>query len=130
MIVLTGLSLLLGAVLGLRFKVFVLIPVIIFGLVLSTIAGIARGADLWSLIAAMIVALTGLQLGYLGGTAAISFIFSAQGTERSRRSPRTNEDIRTVRIVPESAFRLVILSLADHLRSHYRPVLGEPSPFI
>jgi len=83
---LTILSLLLGAILGLRFKVFILVPVIFSGLVVSTIAGFARGADLWPMVLTMMVASAALQLGYLGGTAALFFIASGQTTDRPKPS--------------------------------------------
>jgi hypothetical protein len=62
-------SALLGAVLGTRFKVFILLPVSGCGMLAAAIGGMTYGASLaWSLMLAGAVAVA-LQLGYLGGLA-------------------------------------------------------------
>ena len=67
MIPLVILSTLFGAVLGLRLKVLILVPAIV--LVASVVLGfgIAHGDSLWSYLLAMGLAITALQMGYLGG---------------------------------------------------------------
>jgi hypothetical protein len=61
------LALLIGAVLGMRFKVLVLIPAI--GLIVPAIvaAGMIRGESVASLAVIAIVAGSCLQIGYLAG---------------------------------------------------------------
>ncbi len=58
-----------GALLGLHFKVFVLIPVLLIGLTASILIGIAGHADFWSILLVAIVTITALQAGFLGGAA-------------------------------------------------------------
>jgi hypothetical protein len=69
MIALSILSLLAGGMLGMRFQVVALAPAI--GLVLIAVAGVgtARGSDIASIVLAMIVAATCLQMGYLASSA-------------------------------------------------------------
>jgi len=63
MLILAMNGFLIGVVLGLRFKMLVLVPTI--GLVLAMVA--TTGAGTWQLVGTMIVVATSLQLGYLGG---------------------------------------------------------------
>jgi hypothetical protein len=58
---------LVGAVLGLRYKVFALVPVICLALAIVAVGGVARGDDLRQLVVSMIVIAASLQLGYVGG---------------------------------------------------------------
>jgi len=67
MMILILIGILVGAVLGLRFKVFVLVPVICIGLAIVAVDGVARGDDPWLLAISMIVIATSLQVGYFGG---------------------------------------------------------------
>jgi hypothetical protein len=59
----------LGAVLSLRFNVFILIPVICLGVVLVTISGAARGHAIWFVMEMIAVGVGALQLGYFIGSA-------------------------------------------------------------
>jgi hypothetical protein len=58
-----------GALLGFRFKVLALIPVVLIGLMASILIGIAIHDDFWSILLVAIVTITALQAGYLGGSA-------------------------------------------------------------
>lgn len=58
---------LIGATLGLRFKVFVLIVPIIFGLVAIVGAGIASGNGAGFILFVAFLGLTALQMGYVAG---------------------------------------------------------------
>jgi len=69
MLTLTIVTILVGAVLGLRYKVFTLLPAVMFVLVFVIGAGVARGAGIWRIALDMMVATTALQLGYAGGSA-------------------------------------------------------------
>jgi hypothetical protein len=60
-------SLLGGLVLGLRFRVLILVPVIIAGIVVIAIAGIGLRAAVWPIVIAVAVNAVGLQVGYLIG---------------------------------------------------------------
>src|SRR5271169_4554838 len=76
----TILSFVLGAVIGLRFKVFVLLLVIFSGLVVGVAVGIARAADFWSMVLTMIIASAAFQLGYLSANALLFFIGSGRSS--------------------------------------------------
>ena len=61
-------SFLAGAVLGQRFKVFILLPAISLAVICTITAGIARAQDVWSIAMAAVYITTALQIGYLIGT--------------------------------------------------------------
>jgi hypothetical protein len=69
MLTLMILSTLFGAILGTRFKVFVLFPAIFTSAALIAGAGVAHGGDVWSIALAVTVCITGLQIGFLAGIA-------------------------------------------------------------
>ena len=74
-----------GAVLGLRYKVFMLLPAATFVWVFVIGVGVAQGAGIWRIALDMLVATTALQLGYAGG--------SAFAAARKRRKLRSGENI-------------------------------------
>jgi hypothetical protein len=83
MMILILIGVLVGAVLGLRFKVFVLAPVICIALVIVAVDGVARGDELWRLAVSMIVIATAVQLGYILGI-VIQFVMDlARSTHHS-----------------------------------------------
>jgi hypothetical protein len=57
----------IGSALGLRFRVLVLLPAILLGLIVITACGLAQGATIWSITLTNVVGATCLQFGYLGG---------------------------------------------------------------
>jgi hypothetical protein len=81
---------LMGTVLGLRFKVFALVPAVLIGLTASILIGIAHHDGLWATVEVAAVTISALQAGYLGGTAirwqksTVKSLPSAQ-----KRQPRT-----------------------------------------
>jgi len=81
LLTLTIVTVLGGAVLGLRYKVFILLPAATFVLVFVIGVGVARGAGIWRIALEMMVAMTAL---YAGGSA-----FTAA---RKRRKLRSGED--------------------------------------
>jgi hypothetical protein len=80
---------LIGAVLGLRFKVMVLVPM--FAISLIAIAGVnaALGAGLWMAVIEMVIAVTSAQVGYLGGAAIRLFLAAPRGAAAEHTSPNT-----------------------------------------
>ncbi len=60
-------SSLLGATLGTRFRVLVLIPAIMLGVLLIAATAAVKGSSLSSMIGAIAIWAVFLQLGYLGG---------------------------------------------------------------
>jgi hypothetical protein len=74
---------LVGAVLGLRFTVWILIPGIAFGLFAAAAAGIAHHDGLGTIGLAMVLIAVGLQLGYLMGTTT-RFVIAGARAARAR----------------------------------------------
>lgn len=62
-------AMLIGAMLGLRFKVLVLVPANVIGSAATLGFGIMHSSSLWSALLVMALAITALQMGYIGGTA-------------------------------------------------------------
>jgi hydrogenase/urease accessory protein HupE len=60
-------ALFIGAMVGLRFNVFVLVPAVVIGSVAILGIGMAHSNNLWLSLLAMVVAITALQIGYLVG---------------------------------------------------------------
>jgi hypothetical protein len=74
---------LIGAVLGLRFTVWILVPGIAFGLFSALAAGIAHRHDLGTIALTMVLIAIGLQLGYLAGT-GLHYLVDAARAARPR----------------------------------------------
>jgi hypothetical protein len=60
-------SVLAGIALGLRFKVFVLVPAVTLAIMFAMIVGVARADHFWSIVLAMVILGTAVQVGYLAG---------------------------------------------------------------
>jgi membrane protein DedA with SNARE-associated domain len=67
MMMLSMVSLLVGVVLGQRFKVIVLIPATAIVLVLAVATGVTPAQTAWSIILMVAAAATSMQIGYLIG---------------------------------------------------------------
>jgi hypothetical protein len=72
-IILTLLSILLGAGLGLRVTHPLLAPLVAAGMAAVTLIGFAQGEDAWWFAVAAIAVATGLQFGYLAGVLAVVY---------------------------------------------------------
>jgi hypothetical protein len=80
MMVFVVLSLLVGMVLGQRFKVLVLVPAIGLALLVTIVAGIARADALWPIVLMSAAVIASLQLGYLAGTGIRHLIVAARAS--------------------------------------------------
>lgn len=60
--------LLIGVILGLRFKAFTLVPAIVVALAVVTVNGVAVQEGAWQLVGTMALVATCLQLGFVGGS--------------------------------------------------------------
>ncbi len=92
MMTLMLICLLLGAVLGQRFKILVLVPGMAVVLPLVAAVGIVRADPYGKIAIAIMVAAASLQLGYLAGTALrhLLVLLRASQINASSRSPRTS----------------------------------------
>ena len=68
MLNLSTLSILIGAAFGMRFGVFVLVPIIASELAMVALTGIATGESPTRLALVMSLVATSVQMGFLGGT--------------------------------------------------------------
>ena len=71
MIILTILSIILGAGLGLRVTYPFLVSLVTAGIATVTLIGFAQGQETWWFAVAAIVVATGVQFGYLAGALAL-----------------------------------------------------------
>jgi hypothetical protein len=79
---------LIGAALGLRFKVLILVPATAISLALIATIALFTGAGLgWALISA-VVGTVSLQLGYLGGLVT-GIVITAADLRAPQRAPRS-----------------------------------------
>jgi hypothetical protein len=62
-----GISILIGAALGLRFNFLILIPTVVLVLAIAAAVGIAHPDNIWSAVLTVVLVVTGLQIGYLAG---------------------------------------------------------------
>ena len=86
MMTLATVSLLVGMVLGQRFKVLVLMPTIAIALVLAVGAGVARADTVWWIVLMAATTAISLQIGYLIGIGIRHVLVAARGG----RSPATS----------------------------------------
>jgi hypothetical protein len=82
MMTLSMISLLVGAVLGQRFKIIVLIPAFAIVLVLAVGTGVAQAQTAWSIVLTAAAAATCLQIGYLVGI-GVHHVLAAALSKRS-----------------------------------------------
>ena len=80
---------LIGAVLGLRFKVMVLVPTIAISVVVIAVANFGFGTSPWMAVIETVVAVTLVQVGYLSGAAIRLFLASPRGAEVRHTSAAT-----------------------------------------
>ena len=76
-------ALLIGALLGLRFRVFILVPAVVIGSATILSVGIARSDSIWPTLLATVLAITALQVGYLSGAVVHFSIAKARGRKNS-----------------------------------------------
>jgi uncharacterized membrane protein YccF (DUF307 family) len=88
MTILILLSLLIGAVLGMRFKVFILGPIIVANVIIMLVGGAVAGIDFSTLSLAAVLAIIGLQIGYFSGIIT-RFSMALARSGRSAKVPRT-----------------------------------------
>lgn len=94
MMILSMISLLVGAALGQRFKVMVLMPATAIVLVLAAVAGITQGQTAWSIVLMAAAAATSMQMGYLIGIGTRHVLAAVRS---SRSSPLTSPTASSAR---------------------------------
>jgi hypothetical protein len=64
---LATISVLAGIAIGLRYKIVILLPAISLVIAFAMMIEIARGDPVWSIVLAVAISATAIQLGYLAG---------------------------------------------------------------
>ena len=82
-----------GIVLGLRYKVFVLVPAVSLAIMFAVMSGIARGDRVWSILLAMAILGTAVQFGYLAGIMIRAAVGSICTSILGGRNPEFNSQI-------------------------------------
>lgn len=72
---------LIGAVLGLRFKVMVLVPTIAISMILIAMVNVVLGFGIWMTVIETVIAVTLVQVGYLCGAAIRLFLAGSRDAE-------------------------------------------------
>ena len=86
-------SLLAGTALGLRYKVVILVPAVTLAMILAMIVGIAHADDFWSIVVAMAILGTAVQLGYLMGIGIDAVVGRISSAIIGGRNPELNSEI-------------------------------------
>src|SRR3954464_13811896 len=63
MVTFTIVSVLVGAVLGMRFRVFILLPVVLLAVAIVAAVGLARESGVWRILLETVVVMTALETG-------------------------------------------------------------------
>ena len=89
MVPLIATIMLIGAMLGLRFKIYVLVPATSLSVLAIFSAGIAHSDGYWSILLTATFAMAALQIGYLAGSAVIGFVVARSKLSLWRKVSRT-----------------------------------------
>jgi hypothetical protein len=89
MLVLTIISFLIGVILGLRFKVIVLIPAFGLALALIAVSGIVMEEGVWRPVSTTVAVAAFLQLGYICGSILRIAFYRTRVAGHGRVSPST-----------------------------------------
>jgi hypothetical protein len=87
------LGFLLGAVLGMRFKVFILLPAVAFAVCIVAVAGIVNSSPASTVFIAAVLTSVCLQFGYVGGVVTRHITVLA----RTARLRKVSRKVATVR---------------------------------
>jgi len=85
-------SVLAGITLGLRYRVLILVPAVMIAMIFAVIVGIAQADRFWSIILAMVIFGTAVQIGYLAGTVLRVAIESIRTSCIGGRNPEINSE--------------------------------------
>jgi len=89
-------SLLVGAVLGQHFKVLILLPAMLPTVAFATIVVSIHGATVWQILATVLVAATGLQIGYVAGIGIRHFAIVERASRLGPHRPALPASPRSV----------------------------------
>ena len=91
MITVTLACVLTGMAVGLRFKVLMIVPVIIFAILFTGAMMVVQGDHIWAILPAIVLNAIGVQVGYLCGTFAQSMLRESHRPDQAiSPSPRAS----------------------------------------
>jgi hypothetical protein len=82
-----------GVVLGLRYKVLILVPAVIFVVISAINFGVVRADRFWSIVLLTVELITAVQLGYLAGAAIAAIFPSWKGGRNSDPGRNSHTEI-------------------------------------
>jgi hypothetical protein len=91
-----AIGLLVGIVLGLRYKVLVLVPAVMFAMTSAIVIGVAHADSFWSIVLMTVELIAAVQLGYLAGTATHAAISAIFPPRREGRNSDPGRDSHTM----------------------------------
>ena len=112
MTTITIISLVVGAILGLRYTFIVAVPAIVCALIVIAGFGLVTQLDVWSIVFTMIMSVMALQIGYVAG-AAIRLALAPRTTADDvalPQAPSTTE--------PSEHIEAPVQKRDDHLAQH------------
>jgi len=85
-------SVLAGITLGLRYRVLILVPAVMIAMIFAVIVGVAHADRFWSIVLAMVIFGTAVQIGYLAGVVLRVAIESICASSIGGRNPEINSE--------------------------------------
>jgi hypothetical protein len=82
-----------GIVLGLRYKILILVPAVLFAMILAIIIGIGRADSFWSIVLTTVALVVAVQLGYLAGIAVHAVIAAIRPPRKEDGGGKPNSEI-------------------------------------
>lgn len=95
MIILIIFCVLVGAIVGLRFQVYILVPVIAMAIFCVAVIAVARDDHVWAIILTVLSSVVSLEVGYLCGSFA-RFILAELHKRHHTSSPLASATDRTI----------------------------------
>jgi len=93
MLILAIISLLIGVILGLRFKMIVLVPAFGLALALVAVRGIVMGEGVWRPVGTTVAVATFLQLGYICGSILRIAFYRTGAADHGRASMPASTEV-------------------------------------
>jgi hypothetical protein len=82
-----------GVVLGLRYKILILVPAVLFAMILAIVIGIGRADSFWSIVLTTVALVVAVQLGYLAGIAVHAVIAAIRPLPKEDGGGKPNSEI-------------------------------------
>jgi hypothetical protein len=82
-----------GIVLGLRYKILILVPAVLFATVLAIAVGMGRADSFWSIVLTTVALVTAVQLGYLAGVVIHAAIAAIRPPRKDGVSGKPDSEI-------------------------------------